>query len=39
MAVWGSLTNSCEKKTSEKPRIKGKIQTSEFGVPKNSKKR
>ena len=22
MAVWGSLTNSCEKKTSEKPRRK-----------------
>ena len=25
MAVWGSLTNSCEKKISEKPRRKGKI--------------
>ena len=25
MAVWGSLTNSCEKKRSEKPRRKGKI--------------
>ena len=24
-AVWGSLTNSCEKKRSEKPRRKGKI--------------
>ena len=25
MAVWGGLTNSCEKKTSERKRIKGKI--------------
>ena len=25
MAVWGGLTNSCEKKRSEKPRRKGKI--------------
>ena len=25
MAVWGSLTNSCEKKRSEKPRRKGNI--------------
>ena len=25
MAVWGSLTNSCEKKRREKPRRKGKI--------------
>ena len=25
MAVWGSRTNSCEKKRSEKPRRKGKI--------------
>ena len=25
MAVWGDLTNSCEKKRSEKPRRKGKI--------------
>ena len=25
MAVWGGLTNSCEKKRSEKPRQKGKI--------------
>ena len=25
MAVWGNLTNSCEKKISEKPRRKGKI--------------
>ena len=25
MAVWGGLTNSCEKKTSKKQRRKGKI--------------
>ena len=25
MAVWGALTNSCEKKRSEKQRRKGKI--------------
>ena len=25
MAVWGGLSNSCEKKTSEKQRGKGKI--------------
>ena len=25
MAVWGGLTNSCEKKRSKKPRRKGKI--------------
>ena len=36
--VWGGLTNSCEKKRSEKKRIKGKIQTSECRVPKNSKR-
>ena len=29
MAVWGGLTNSCEKKKSEKQRRKGKIYTSE----------
>ena len=39
MAVWGGLTNSCEKKRSEKQRRKGKIKESEFRVPKNSKKR
>ena len=38
MAVWGGLTNSCEKKRSEKQRRKGKIQASECRVPKNSKK-
>ena len=37
MAVWGDLTNSCEKKRSEKQRSKGKIYPSECRVPKNSK--
>ena len=37
MAVWGGLTNSCEKKRSEKAKRKGKIQSSECRVPKNSK--
>ena len=39
MAVLGGLTNSCEKKKSEKQRRKGKIFPSECRVPKNSKKR
>ena len=39
MAVWGGLTNSCEKKRTEKQRIKGKIEASECRVPKNSKER
>ena len=34
MAVWGGLTNSCEKKRSENQRRKGKIYPSERGVPK-----
>ena len=34
MAVWGGLTNSCEKQ-----RRKGKIQASECRVLKNSKER
>ena len=38
-AVWGSLTNSCEKKRSEKQRRKGKICPSECRVAKNSRKR
>ena len=38
MAVWGGLTNSCEKKRSEKPRRKGKIKASECRVSENSKK-
>ena len=39
MAVWGGLTNSREKKRSEKQRRKGKIKAFECRVPKNSKKR
>ena len=39
MAVWGRLTNSCEKKGSEKQRRKGKIYPFECRVPKNSKER
>ena len=39
MVVWGGLINSCEKKRREKQRRKGKIETSECRVPKNSKKR
>ena len=36
MAVWGGLTNSYEKKRSEKQRRKGKIFPFEFRVPKQS---
>ena len=39
MAVWGGLTNSCEKKRSEIQRIKGKIYPFECRVPKNRKER
>ena len=39
MAVWGGLTNSCEKKGREKQRRKGKINPSECRVPKNRKER
>jgi len=39
MAIWGGLTNSCEKKRSEKQRRKGKVYASECRVPKNHKKR
>jgi hypothetical protein len=38
-AVWGGLTNNCEKKKSEKHRRKVEIKASECRVPKNSKKR
>ena len=38
MAAWGGLTNSCEKKRSEKQRRKGKIYPSESRVPKNVRK-
>ena len=34
-----AVTNSCEKKRSEKQRRKGKIQASECRVPKNSKEK
>ena len=39
MAVWGGLTNSCEKNGSEKQRRKGKIDPIECRVTKNSKER
>ena len=39
MAIWGGLTDSCEKKRSEKQRRKGKIYPFECRVPKNSKER
>ena len=39
MALWGGLTNSCEKKRSEKQRRKGKIYPFECRVPKNGKER
>ena len=34
-----AFTNSCEKKRSKKQMRKGKIQASEYRVPKNSKER
>ena len=37
MAIWGGLTNSCEKKRTEKQRRKGKTYPFECRVPKNSK--
>ena len=39
MAFWGGLTNSCEKKRSEKQRRRGKIYPFERRVPKNNKER
>ena len=39
MAVWGGLTNRCEKKRGERQRKKGKIYPFECRVPKNSKER
>ena len=39
IAVWGGLTNTWEKKRSERQRRKGKIYPSECRVPKNSKER
>ena len=38
MAVWGGLTNSCEKKRNRKQRRKGKLCPFECRVPKNSKR-
>ena len=39
MVVWGGLTNSWEKKKSERQRRKGKIYPLECRFPKNSKER
>ena len=39
MAVWGALTNSCEKKGCERQRRKGKIHSTECRIPENSKER
>ena len=39
MAVSGGLTNSCEKKRSQKQRRKAKIYPFESRVPKNSNER
>ena len=39
MAIWGDLTNSCEKKRGEKQRRKGKIYPFECRVPKTNKER
>ena len=39
IAVWGGITNSCEKKRSKKQRRKGKIFPFECRVPKNSRER
>ena len=39
MVVWGGLTNSYEKKRSERQRRKAKIYPFECKVPKNSKER
>ena len=37
IVVWGGLTNSCEKKRSERQRMKAKIYPLECRVPKTSK--
>ena len=39
MALWGGLTNSCEKKKSKKQQRKGKIYPFECRVAKNSEER
>ena len=38
MAVWGGLTNSCEKKRSQKQRRKGKTLASECRVPRTARR-
>ena len=38
MAVWGGLTDSCEKKRSEKQRRKGKIYPFECRVPRTARR-
>ena len=38
MAVWGGLTNSCEKKRSERQRRKGKISPFECRIARRDKK-
>ena len=38
MAVWGGLTNSCEKKKSKEQRRKGKVYPFECRAPKNSRR-
>ena len=38
MAVWGGLTNSCEKKKSKKQKRKGKISASECRVPRRARR-
>ena len=38
MAVWGGLTNSCEKKRSERQRRKGKIHPFECRVPRMARR-
>ena len=39
MVVWGDLTNSWEKNRNKRQRINGKIDQSQWRVPKNSKER
>ena len=39
MAVWGGLTNSCERKRSKKQKRKGKIYPSEFQEQRGEKRK
>ena len=39
IVFWGGLTNSWEKKRSERKMRKGKVHPPEFRLPKNSKRR